>query len=324
MKKFLQCLFLTFIIATGAIAQDRAVTGTVTAQEDGLPLPGVSVVVKGTQIGTQTHANGRFSLRVPATNNKLEIRFIGYTPQTVAIGADNSVSVALVLDSRQLGEVVVTALGISRETKSLGYTTQEISGEELTKARESNVVNSLAGKVAGVRINSQSGTPGGSSKIIIRGQSSFSDPAGGQPIFVIDGLPVDNSAQQLATSPSAVPQGTAGVDFGNRAGDINPDDIESINVLKGAAATALYGARAKNGAIIITTKKGGKGGQVVTFNSSVRFDDAFRLPDYQNQYAQGNYGVYSINSTNGWGPKISEVQDLQFPNFMNQQTIQKS
>jgi TonB-dependent SusC/RagA subfamily outer membrane receptor len=171
--------------------------------------------------------------------------------------------------------------------RSLGYTTTVIKGDELTKARESNVVNSLAGKVSGVRITSQSGTPGGSSKIIIRGQSSFSDASGGQPIFVIDGLPVDNQAQQLASAPSAVPQGTAGVDFGNRAGDINPDDIESINVLKGAAATALYGARAKNGAVIITTKRGRKGTSVVRFNSSVRFDNALRLPEYQNEYAQG-------------------------------------
>lgn len=318
MKKHLQCLFLMLMIAISAVAQDKAVTGTVTAKEDGLPLPGVSVVVKGTQLGTQTDANGHFSLLVPAANNELEIRFIGYAPQTVTIGANNTVSVVLVTDLRQLNEVVVTALGISRETKSLGYTTQQVTGEDLTKARESNVVNALAGKVAGVRITSQSGTPGGSSKIVIRGQSSFSD--GGQPIFVIDGLPIDNGAQQLTTSPSAVPQGSAAVDFGNRAGDINSDDIESINVLKGAAATALYGARAKNGAIIITTKKGGKAGPVVTFNSSVRFDKPLRMPDYQNEYAQGNYGVYAINSTNGWGPKIGDVQDLQFPDFMNRQT----
>jgi len=217
-----------------------------------------------------------------------------------------------------LGEVVVTALGISREAKSLGYTTQQITSEELTKARETNVINSLAGKVAGVRINSQSGTLGGASKIVIRGQSSFSDISGGQPIFVIDGLPIDNSSQQLATANSAVPQGTAGVDFGSRAGDVNPDDIESINVLKGAAATALYGARAKNGAIVITTKKGAKGKTSVTLNSSTRFDNPLVLPKLQTEYAQGNQGTYNLANTNGWGPRISEVQDKTFANFLGE------
>ncbi|MBC7914571.1 MAG: SusC/RagA family TonB-linked outer membrane protein, partial [Pyrinomonadaceae bacterium] len=207
-----------------------------------------------------------------------------------------------------------------REARSLGYTTQKIDGDELTKARETNVINALAGKIAGVRVTSQSGTLGGSAKIVIRGQSSFGgDPTAGQPIFVVDGLPIDNSSQQLGTAPSAVPQGPAGVDFGNRAGDINSDDIESINVLKGAAATALYGARAKNGAIIITTKKGKNGSAVINFNSSTRYDSPFKLPSYQNEYAQGNYGAYAINSTNGWGPKISEVTDTKYPNFMDQQ-----
>ena len=317
MRKLLSSLSIVLLWTNIVLAQERTVSGTVTAQEDGLPLPGVSVKIKGSSTGTQTGLNGQYSLSVAGNNSILVFSYIGYANQEVPIGGRTVVNVALTLDATQLGEVVVTALGITREARSLGYTTQKIDGEELTKARETNVVNSLAGKIAGVRVTSQSGTLGGSSKIVIRGQSGFGDA--GQPIFVIDGLPVDNSSQQLATAPSAVPQGTAGVDFGNRAGDLNSDDIESINVLKGAAATALYGARAKNGAIIITTKKGKKGASAINFNSSTRFDSPLRLPDYQNEYAQGNYGAYAINSTNGWGPKISEVQDQQFPNFMNQQ-----
>lgn len=300
-------------------AQNRTVSGTVT-DANGSPVVGASITLKGTTTGTTTGDAGRFSLSIPAGSATLVISSVGMGSREVTVGANSTnVAVSLTAQTETLTEVVVTAMGITRTQRSLGYSTENVSGAELTKARESNVVNSLAGKVSGVRINSQSGTPGGSSKIIIRGQSSFSDPSGGQPIFVIDGLPVDNSAQQLATAPSAVPQGTAGVDFGNRAGDINPDDIESINVLKGAAATALYGARAKNGAIIITTKRGKKGAPVVRFNSSVRFDNVLRLPDFQNEYAQGTYGAYSVNNTNGWGPKISEVQDQTFPNFMGQQ-----
>ncbi|MEI9910574.1 MAG: TonB-dependent receptor plug domain-containing protein [Bacteroidota bacterium] len=164
----------------------------------------------------------------------------------------------------------------------------------------------MAGKAAGVRITSQSGTVGGSSKIIIRGVNSVNNTTvngNGQPIFVIDGLPIDNSAQQINTVNSAVNQGTSGADFGNRAGDINPDDVESITVLKGASATALYGARAKDGAIIITTKKGKKGQTSVTFNVSARFDNALRLPSFQNEYAQGNQGTYNIAQYQWMGTK---------------------
>ncbi|WP_121356272.1 SusC/RagA family TonB-linked outer membrane protein [Flavisolibacter nicotianae] len=317
----IQALLLCFaLLVTGlAFAQTRQVKGVVT-DSAGAPLPNVSVQVQNTRVGTRTNETGTFVIDLPPGSNTLLLTSIGFEPQQVNVAGKDDVSVTLnTARQNAMQEVVVTAMGITRTQKSLGYSTTNLKGDELIKARESNVVNSLAGKVAGVRVTSQSGTPGGSSKIILRGQSSFSDPSGGQPIFVIDGLPIDNSSQQLATTPSAVPQGSAGVDFGNRAGDINPDDIESVNVLKGAAATALYGARAKNGAIIITTKRGKRGASVVRFNSSVRFDKPLRLPDYQNEYAQGNYGVYSINSTNGWGPKISEVQDRTFPNFLGQQ-----
>jgi TonB-linked SusC/RagA family outer membrane protein len=215
------------------------------------------------------------------------------------------INVVLSENNQQLSEVVVTALGISRESRGLGYSVANVKGSELTKARETNVVQALAGKIAGVNVTQASGTLGGGSDV--------------QPLFVIDGLIIDNSAQQLATANSAVPQGTAALDFGNRAGDINSDDIESMTVLKGAAAAALYGTLAKNGAIIITTKRGKRGDNgTVEFNSSTRFDNVLRLPKFQNEYAQGNQGTYNIANTNGWGPKISEVQDKTFPNFLGQ------
>ncbi|MEQ7798354.1 SusC/RagA family TonB-linked outer membrane protein [Pedobacter sp. ASV1-7] len=324
MKKLLQSLFILMFIAGAAVAQDRTITGTVTGKDDGLPLPGVSVKVVGTQNGTSTDANGKYLLVVGAGRTSIEISSIGYLTQIVPIGSSNVVNVSLVTDAKQLGEVVVTAMGITRTAKSLGYSVTTIKGDELTKARETNVINSLAGKAAGVRVTSQSGTVGGSSKIIIRGASSFnSTGTSNQPIFVIDGLPVDNSSQQINTiSTSSVPQGSAGSDYGNRAGDLNSDDIETITVLKGAAATALYGARAKNGAIVITTKKGKKGQASVSFNSSTRFDNVLKLPKFQNEYAQGVQGVYSSDpnansaSLNGWGPKISEVQDRTFTDYL--------
>jgi TonB-linked SusC/RagA family outer membrane protein len=324
MKKLLQSLFILVFIAGAAMAQNRTITGTVSGKDDGLPLPGVSVKIVGTQSGTSTDSNGKYALSVGSGPISIEISSIGYLTQVLAIGSSNVINVALVTDARQLGEVVVTAMGITRTAKSLGYSVTTIKGDELTKARETNVINSLAGKVAGVRVTSQSGTVGGSSKIIIRGASSFnSTGTSNQPIFVIDGLPVDNSSQQINTiSTSSVPQGSAGSDYGNRAGDLNSDDIETITVLKGAAATALYGARAKNGAIVITTKKGKKGQASVSFNSSTRFDNVLKLPKFQNEYAQGVQGVYSsdpnVNSSslNGWGPKISDVQDKTFTDYL--------
>ncbi|MBE8719453.1 SusC/RagA family TonB-linked outer membrane protein [Sphingobacterium pedocola] len=316
MKQKLLSFILVFTCLVGAsFAQDRQVSGKVTSAADGTPVSGVSVAVVGATIATQTDGSGNYSLSVPA-NSTLLFSYIGYTSQRVPVGSQTVLNVQLESDETALEEVVVTAMGIERSAKSLGYAVAKLGGDEITKARETNVVNALAGKVAGVRVTSQSGTPGGSSKIVIRGVSSVS--SSGQPIFVIDGLPVDNGSPQVSTVNSSVPQGSAGADFGNRAGDINPDDVESMTVLKGAAATALYGARAKDGAIIITTKKGKKGQGTVTFNSSARFDNILKTPEFQNDYAQGVQGVYSLQNTNGWGPKISEVQDLTFENFLGE------
>ncbi|NRF38518.1 SusC/RagA family TonB-linked outer membrane protein [Pedobacter foliorum] len=313
MKKLLQSLFILLFVAGAAMAQDRTITGTVTDKEDGKPLPGVTVLVKGSKNGTQTGGDGKYALSVPSGSTELIFSYLGYTSQTVTISG-STINAVLESDSKSLTEVVVTAMGIKREAKSLGYSVTKVSGEEITKARETNIVNSLTGKVAGVRINAQSGTLGGSAKIIIRGSSSFNDA--GQPLFVVDGLPINNGAPQISTSAGAVPQGSAGTDFGNRASDINSDDVESMVVLKGAAATALYGARAKNGAIVITTKRGSKGQSNISFNSSTRFDNILKLPDLQDEYAQGTQGLYNRASLNGWGPKLTEVAGRNFTDFL--------
>jgi TonB-linked SusC/RagA family outer membrane protein len=316
MKKLL-LVSLCFLLFIGqSYAQSRTITGTVTAKDDGGPMPGVNVVVKGTTLGVTTGADGKYSINVPEANKTLVFSFVSYTTQQMTIGNNSVINVILEQNSKQLGEVVVTAVGITREAKSLGYSVGVVKGDDLTKARETNVVNSLAGKVAGVRVTSTSGGLGGGAKIIIRGATSLGPDV--QPIFVVDGLPIDNGAPQISTVNGSVPQGTASVDFGNRAADINEDDIESISVLKGAAASALYGTRAKNGAIIITTKRGAKGQATIDFNSSFRLDNVLVLPEYQNEYAQGNQGLFNIANTNGWGPKISEVQNRTFPNFLGQ------
>jgi len=301
-------------------AQDRTITGNVTSQEDGGPLPGVNVIIKGSTTGTVTDIEGNYSINFPESATTLIFSFIGFESMEAEVGAQSVLDIQLTQDITQLGEVVVTAAAIEREKRSLGYAVSTVQGDEVTEARDGNMLNSLAGKVPGVDISSSSGTAGGSSRILIRGASTMITDGGDQgpnatnePLFVVDGIPISNSS--FNGSRNDIING--GVDVGNRAGDINPDDIENITVLKGAAASALYGQRAKNGAIIITTKRGKAGQQAfLTVNSSVRFDEVFKLPDYQNEYAQGDFGRFdSSNFTGGWGPQISEVQGQVFPQF---------
>lgn len=218
---------------------------------------------------------------------------------TQEVSIKPTVKVSLRSDAQNIDEIVVTAIGIKRSEKSLGYAVSSVSGDEINKVRESSVISALSGKVAGVRIGQASGTAGGGTKIQIRGASSIGKNT--SPLFVIDGLPIDNGAYNADGI-------TGNVDAGNRAGDISSDDVETINVLKGSAATALYGARAKDGAIVITTKKGSKNSKTsVSVNSSTRFENVAKLPDFQNEYAQGSYGEYNVKSLNGWGPNIAEA-----------------
>ncbi len=286
--------------AAGAAAQAVTVTGKVTAVDGGTPLAGVSVIVRGTTVGTLTDATGAYRISLPSTRaDILTFRLIGYKPTDVTVQGRTTIDVALETAATQLSSLVVTANAIVRETKEIGYAIAQVEPAQLTVARSSNVLNNVAGKIAGVRITQQSGTVGGGSKVVIRGVNSIATAS--EPLFVVDGVPISNSAF-AGTETEIV---TGGVDVGNRAQDINPDDIESMSVLKGAAASALYGSRARNGVIVVTTKRGRAGQRRFTYNGSVRTDEIFRSPEFQNEYAQGNLGVYNTANANGWGPKIT-------------------
>lgn len=277
-------LLLAFAVQL-TFAQEKLISGTV-ADESGLPLPGVNIVVKGTTNGTQTDFDGKYSINA-STGDILSFTYVGLKSQEVTVGASNTLNVTMQEDASVLDEVVVTALGIKREKKSLGYATQEVKGEAVSNVKSSNFVNSLSGRVAGLDIKT-SGTLGGSTNVVIRGNSSIA--GNNQALFVIDGIPVDNNNSNSTNQRT----GRGGYDYGNAASDINPDDIESINVLKGAAATALYGSRASNGVVMITTKKGSaKKGIGVTISSSMTLGTADRetLPTYQKKYGAG-YGPY--------------------------------
>jgi len=291
MKKILLLNLCLFLVATTQLfAQNHTVTGKVTAKEDGLPLPGVSVSIKGTTNGTQTDVNGKYSLTVP-DGAQLSFSFLGYSVQTLAVNG-NTLNVALVASSQQLGEVVVTgALGITRTRNQQSYAAQQVSGDEVSKQRSSNFIAGLSGKVAGLDIK-QNNTLGGSTNVVIRGIKSIY--GNNQALFVIDGVPVDNTNTNeshgagLGGVMAAQNTGQGGYDYGSPAADINPDDIESITVLKGAGSTALYGSRGSNGVILITTKKAKKGLGIV-INSTITDNSADKstLPKYQTQYGEG-------------------------------------
>lgn len=288
MKKLLQSLFLMMFVTVSVMAQQRTITGTVTGQEDGLPLPGVSVRVKGSTTGTSASADGKFTITVPAGARELEFSSLGFTTQTRVIGSSNVINVVLSGDAQALSEVVVTALGIRRNKNELPYAAQEVKSEDLTRTRDANFVNGLSGKVAGLQIT-QSNAMGGATNVVMRGTKSLT--GNNQALFVVDGVPMQNNT----TNTSTQQQGGGGYDYGNPTADINPDDIESVNVLKGAAATALYGSRAANGVIMITTKKGRKNSLGVSVNSGVTFGkiDKSTFAKYQKEYGAGYVNEYS-------------------------------
>ena len=303
-----------------AQAQDRTVSGRVIDRTTNEGLPGATVLVKGTTIGGATNADGSFSISVPASANTLQIRSVGYANIDQAI-ADGPMTISLVTDTKQLNEVVVTALGIEKDKRSLGYATQTIEAAQLTQGRDRSVLNSLQGKVAGVQINSASGGVGSSTRVVIRGNKSFT--GNNQPLYVVDGIPIDNSS--VGTGDNL----NNGVDVGNRANDVNPEDVESVTVLKGPAATALYGSRAATGAIIITTKSGrgaaraGKRAEV-TFTSSYVIDNILKLPTFQNEFGQGypQEGYTRIGDTRentSWGPRFDGVDRIWGQIVNNQQ-----
>lgn len=297
-------------------AQQRTITGTVTSAPDGTEaLPGVSVFVKGTTIGTNTDIDGKFTLAIPQNATTLVFSYIGMKKQEVETGNQSVINVILEPDILDLDEVVVTAIGISRQKKSLGYAVQDVSGDKINKAKTGNMLSAITSRVAGVNITSSAGTSGAASFITIRGQNSISGD--NQPLFVVDGVPIDNSMDYSGNPDDGRNNLTQGVNYSNRAIDLNPDDIESISVLKGGAATALYGMRAGNGVIIITTKKGTDtaGRIIASFSSSVSFDQINKLPEMQMMYAQGFNGVYNTSTPYSWGPKISDMRFDGDPNY---------
>ena len=303
MRKFLLVGLLGFFAMTHyANAQDRTISGKATASEDGSPLPGVNVVVKGTTNGSVTDQEGNYSLRVPSEGATLIFSFIGLVTQEIEVGTRSTIDVTMAQDAKQLGEVVVTAIGIEQSTRKLGYSVGKVEGEDVIRGRASSLLNSLQGKVAGVQISGSSGAPGASNKVIVRGFTSLS--GGNNPLYIVDGIPVDNSFTGNTTLNGAS-------DFGNRINDINPEDIESVSILKGAGATSLYGSRAAAGVIIITTKKGkdaaakGKKSEV-SFASSLIFEDILKLPTFQNERGQGFFGSTSrfLNENTSWGSKF--------------------
>lgn len=307
------CVFLACLVLVGinlVQAQTVRITGTVTSSEDGMPIPGVSVVVKGTTIGGITNADGKYEINAPTNAQALVFSFVGMTSLEVEIGGRVVIDGVLQPGSLQVEEVVVTALGISRQKKALGYAVQDVKGDELAKVRSTNVVSALTGRVSGVQISTATGQMGGGAKINIRGNTSLT--SNNQPLFVVDGIPLDNTDYSMGAT------GGGGYDYGNLAQDINPDDIESISVLKGASASALYGSRAANGVVMVTTKRASAEGRKeigVSVNSSVTFDQVKYFPKYQKSYGGGYGDFYSFTqgghtylypdytTDESWGPK---------------------
>jgi TonB-linked SusC/RagA family outer membrane protein len=290
--KFTMILTLLALGVQFVFAQQKTVSGTV-SDENNMPLPGATVLVAGTSSGTTTDFDGKFQLNVN-TGDVLEISYVGYAIQSFTIGIANSYNVTLETDN-SLEEVVVTALGISKSEKAIGYAIQTVGGEKLTEAKETNIVNALQGRIAGVQIQGTASTLGGSSRITVRGSNSFL--GNNEPLFVIDGVPISNANYAGSSQQRGFGGGT--YDYGNAAGDIDPSSIESMSVLKGAAATAIYGARGANGVILITTKKGySKTGDQkrlgVNFDSSVTFDNVANLIPIQTAYGGGS--IYDTDS----------------------------
>ncbi len=284
-------------------AQTKIITGTVTSAVQGEgALAGVAVSVKGTTIGTLTDINGKYSLAVPVNATTMVFSYIGMKTQEVPISGRSVIDIALESDVVGLNEVVVTALGISRERKALGYAVQDVKEDVIARTGNPDLSGALQGKLAGVDIKPSSGMPGASSQIVIRGARSFT--GNNTPLYVIDGMPV------ASTPDFSTGDGVTGADIANRAVDIDPSDIESINILKGQAAAALYGIRASNGVVVITTKSGkgnAPGKPVVSFSHTSSLAQVSRNPSFQTTYAQGSYGSYIPNTSLSWGPKITDL-----------------
>ena len=295
MRKLL-LLSLSFALTTMVWAQDRVVSGNISSVEEGIGLPGVNVLVQGTTQGTTTDVDGNYSLNVPADAANLVYSFVGYRSQVIAIGNRSNIDIEMEEDIAALDEIVVTAFGLEREKKSVTYAAQNVETDELTQARPLAIAEGLSGKVAGISVSRTSGL-GADPKVTLRGNRSIAGSS--QPIYVVDG-----------------------VTLGGNINNISPDDIESITVLKGANAAALYGSRANNGVIVVTTKSGKSGtkGFTIDLNTSFMASSVNHLIDWQNEYGQGSGGVYAPNANRSWGPRLDGSQVQHWSNDPNWDT----
>ena len=306
MRKILQLLFLLCgsILWSLQLHAQKTITGKVIGENDE-PLIGATVKVQGTNRSTLTGSDGNFQIQAKE-GETLEITYVGYEAQKVKVSTDNLIGISLKKSDASLNEVVVTALGIKKERKALGYSVTDLSSQELMKNKNTNIINSLVGKAPGVNVTQFSGAAGAGASITIRGGNSTSEGRQNQPLFVVDGIIYDNSTTVTGNT------GTDGLSrsnttYSDRIMDINPEDIQSLSVLKGAAAAALYGSRAADGVIIITTKKGVEGRVTIDVNSKVSTSWANKLPEVQTEFGPGVYssnGVLNDVTYSSWGPKI--------------------
>ncbi|QCX00851.1 SusC/RagA family TonB-linked outer membrane protein [Aggregatimonas sangjinii] len=320
MKKKCNWLCILFLIGFSiALAQEKTVSGTVSDQ-DGFPLPGVNVLVKGTTNGTQTDFDGNYAIAANE-GDVLVFSYIGQKTTEQVVSTSSTLNIQMEEDRQALEEVVVTAQGIKAKPRSLSYSVQSVDSDDITKSRETNLVSALSAKAAGVQVTSSSGSVGASANIRIRGNTSIT--RSNSPLFVVDGVPIDNSSFSEDPTQTNNNSSLGGSDFSNRAIDINSNDIESVNILKGIAAQTLYGLRAANGVVLITTKKGREGKTTVTLNTSTIFSDYNKGPELQQIYAQGRHNGGQLEyrgpetgEGDSWGPRIADLEfdgDTSYP-----------
>ncbi len=322
--KQLAIAVFTLLFGLSASAQEKSVTGTVVSDDDNTPLFGVSVKIKGSGKGVQTNAAGYYSIQAKK-GDVLTYSYVGYVRQEMTVGDGNMISIKLVQSDKQIGEVVVTAYGTKKNKRELSYLAQEVKGEEIAQTQRDNFLNALAGRVAGANITPTSGAPGASTSIVLRGAVSIG--GNNQPLIVVDGIPYDNQTmnQENLAQGNSVSLGNRSSDYGNRAMDLNSEDIESVTILKGPEATALYGSDGSSGAIVIVTKKGKSGRGNVTYDNSFRWEKVYRFPEQQKVYGRGLNGVadpnatvslFGVNNTAFFGPKYTPNTQL-YDNFKN-------
>ena len=288
-------LFLLLFSLVALVSQARTVSGVVT-DSDGEPAIGASVTIKGHKTGVSTDIDGKYSINVPDDNTVLTFALVGHKPQNIKVGSRSEINVDLAADAEMLKDVVVTAMGQSQSKAKLNFSVQDLKSDDVLAGQSANFVNSLQGKVAGVQVSNSGGSPNSASQIVIRAISSINNVQSNEPLFVVDGMPIRGGASSMA--------------------DINPSDIENMSVLKGAAASALYGQEGANGVIIITTKSGKDGKVNVTVNGGWEFSNVLRTPKLQNMYIGGANGIYTPNTAGGWGPKMNDT-DTYYDNLGN-------